>query len=195
VLRASNRRRVRVGVRVRTAVTRPDTITTHPTRAARPHPERRDTDGSPDARWRRARARYRACGESASARGSNGKGLTGKERRRAIESPLSPLSPRRRDRCSGFFLIDGGTSLLYRLRSLLERIHLGADLLESVISTKRIVVLLFSSFCFPVNENGLKWTEMDSFCSCQIQILIFLIHFYPISFRIFFKFILIHMKG
>jgi len=33
----------------------------------------------------------------------------------------------------------------------------------------------------PANENGLKWTEMDSFCSCQIQILIFWIHFYPIS--------------
>jgi len=25
----------------------------------------------------------------------------------------------------------------------------------------------------PANENGLKWTEIDSFCSCQIQILIF----------------------
>jgi len=25
----------------------------------------------------------------------------------------------------------------------------------------------------PANENGLKWTEMDSFCSYQIQILIF----------------------
>jgi len=26
---------------------------------------------------------------------------------------------------------------------------------------------------YPANENGLKWTEMDLFCSCQIQILIF----------------------
>jgi len=40
---------------------------------------------------------------------------------------------------------------------------------------------------YPANENGLKWTEMDLFCSYQIQILIFLIHFYPIKVSKFFK--------
>jgi len=39
----------------------------------------------------------------------------------------------------------------------------------------------------PANENEFKWTKMDSFCSCQIQILIFLIHFYPIKVSEFFK--------
>jgi len=48
---------------------------------------------------------------------------------------------------------------------------------------------------YPANENGLKKTEMDSFCSCQIQILIIRIHFYPIKFPNFLKSILIHMKG
>jgi len=33
----------------------------------------------------------------------------------------------------------------------------------------------------PANGNELKWTEMDSFYSCQIQILIFWIYFYAIK--------------
>jgi len=40
---------------------------------------------------------------------------------------------------------------------------------------------------YPANGNELKWTEMDSFCSCQMQILILWIHFYPIKVFEFFK--------
>jgi len=39
----------------------------------------------------------------------------------------------------------------------------------------------------PVNENGLKWTEINSFHSCQIHILNFWIYFYPIKISEFLK--------
>jgi len=45
----------------------------------------------------------------------------------------------------------------------------------------------YKIYIYPANENGLKWTEMDSFHSCQIQILNFWIHFYPIKISEFFK--------
>jgi len=44
---------------------------------------------------------------------------------------------------------------------------------------------------YPAYENRLKWTEMDSFHSCQIQILNFRIHFYPVKVSELFK---IHVK-
>jgi len=44
-----------------------------------------------------------------------------------------------------------------------------------------------STLSDPANENGLKWTQIDLFCSYQIQILIFWIHFYPIKISEFFK--------
>jgi len=44
----------------------------------------------------------------------------------------------------------------------------------------------FDEITLPANENELKWTEMDSFCSCQIHILIFWIYFYPIKVSEFF---------
>jgi len=45
---------------------------------------------------------------------------------------------------------------------------------------------------YSANENELKRIEMDLFCSCQIQILIFWIHFYPIE---VYKFLGIKTEG
>jgi len=46
---------------------------------------------------------------------------------------------------------------------------------------------LHKNLNIPANKNVLKWTEMNLSCSYQIQILIFLIHFYPIKVSEFFQ--------
>jgi len=43
---------------------------------------------------------------------------------------------------------------------------------------------LFVTKRIPANENGLKWTEMNSFCHVSHS---FWIHFYPIKVSEFFK--------
>jgi len=60
-----------------------------------------------------------------------------------------------------------------------------------LVYTTWLVILDTIYVNYPANENGLKWTKMDSFCSCHIQILIFWIRFYPIKVSEFF---LMHIK-